>query len=121
MKQNIELILPRQMQLLCKLLDTTPTQLLQGFINAVNKSPHHPEIDYHQRAAADFYLLHSFTHPSTLGQTTMEIMLEELEIIRKLTESTDKLKHGDNSTYEIKQWYERWDKIKETINERNKK
>lgn len=33
MKQTIELNIPQQLQMLCELLETTPQQILQGFIN----------------------------------------------------------------------------------------
>lgn len=36
MKRTIELQIPRQLELLCKLLETTPQQVLQAFINNVS-------------------------------------------------------------------------------------
>lgn len=36
MKQTIELQIPKQLEMLCELLETTPQQVLQGFINDVS-------------------------------------------------------------------------------------
>ncbi len=36
MKQTIGLQIPKQLQMLCELLETTPEQVLQGFINDVS-------------------------------------------------------------------------------------
>ncbi len=54
MKQTITFEIPDQLQLLCDLLDTTPGEILQGFINDVSLSVNSGGSDERRMAVAYF-------------------------------------------------------------------
>jgi hypothetical protein len=54
MKQEIELNIPQQLQMLCELLETTPAQVLQSFINDVSLEVNSSGSDEREQATSYF-------------------------------------------------------------------
>jgi len=59
MKQMIELNVPKQLELLCDLLETTPQQILQGFINDVSLEVNSNGSD-ERRMAVEYFMRCSY-------------------------------------------------------------
>ena len=113
MKTNITLDIPRQLALLCSLLETTPERLLQSFIDDLTRTPQSNGSDQ-RMMAADYFLrcgygMHCFDYEQ------IETMLTELDCLRYERYQFDNEKEAEYRKHirkRINQWYTRWHKIK---------
>jgi hypothetical protein len=113
MKTNITLDIPRQLALLCSLLETTPERLLQSFIDDLSRTPQSNGSDERMMAAAYFlrcgYGMHCFDFDQ------VEEMLTELDCLRYERYQFEPEKEAEYRKHirkRINQWYTRWHKIK---------
>jgi hypothetical protein len=113
MKTNLTLDIPRQLALLCSLLEITPERLLQSFIDDLTRTLQSNGSDERILAAAYFlrcgYGIHCFDY----GQ--IETMLTELDCIRYERYQFDNEKEAEYRKHlqkRLKEWYTRWHKVK---------
>ena len=113
MKKIITLEIPEQLDLLCQLLEIAPEQVIQGFINDVSMSTGSNGSD-ERFMSADYFLrcgygMHIFDYQQ------QEQMLNELNTIRYnfyLFGNKQMAAYKRYRRKEIKDWYQRWNKIK---------
>ena len=111
MKKTIRLDIPKPLELLSTLLETTPEKLLQGFIDDLCRTPDSNGSD--ERLLAGEYFLRCGYGRDTFDYDQVEEMLLELECIRY-----ERYQFGDEKEAEyrkhiqrrINQWYTRWKK-----------
>jgi hypothetical protein len=113
MKTNVTLDIPRQLVLLCSLLEITPERLLQSFIHNLTRTQQSNGSDERMMAAAYFlrcgYGMHCFDYEQT------EEMLTELDCIRYERYQFDSEKEAAYRKHlqkRLKEWYTRWHKVK---------
>jgi hypothetical protein len=120
MKTNMTLDIPRQLELLCSLLETTPRHLLQSFIDDLTRTPQSNGSDERMMAAAYFlrcgYGMHCFDYDQ------VDEMLSELDCIRYERyqfNSDQETQYRKHARGRLKEWYTRWRKVKKTQSLRN--
>lgn len=113
MKKTIKLDIPKQLELLCSLLETTPERLLQGFIDDVTRTGQSNGSDERMMAAAYFlrcgYGIHCFDYEQA------ETILMELDCIRYERYQFGNEKEAEYRKHlqkRLKEWYTRWQKVK---------
>lgn len=113
MKKTIKLDIPRQLELLCSLMDMTPEDLLQSFINDVSHTTQSNGSD--ERMMADEYLLRIQPGQTRINTIEIKTMLLELDIIRyeRCQFAMDnEVAYKRHVRKRLKEWYTCWQKIK---------
>jgi hypothetical protein len=111
MKKNINLDIPKQLELLSSLLETTPQQLLQGFIDDLCRTQQSNGSD--ERILAGEYFLRCGYGMHCFDYDQAEEMLSELDCIRYAGCHCDNEKEQRRHIHKrIKEWYTTWKKIK---------
>ncbi len=110
MKQTMELQIPRQLALLCDLLEITPQQVLQGFINDLSQEVHASNGSDERNMAAAYFLRVGYgTHCYEWEQISQ--MFEELDLLRWQWPGNDPEKEKQYRqqcrTY-LKRWHQQW-------------
>jgi len=82
MKQTIELEIPQQLTLLCELLEITPQQILQGFVNDLSYEVHGSNGSDERRMAGEYFLRVGYGMDGYEWEQ-VEQMLLELDNLRK--------------------------------------
>ena len=106
MKQTIELQIPKQLELLCELLETTPQQILQTFINDVSLEVNSSGSDEREQATSYFMRCGHGMHRYEFDQ--VEQMFDGLNWLRwqqyeKKGKAFTNLRYGF-----LKQWFKEW-------------
>ena len=106
MKQTIELQIPKQLQMLCELLATTPQAVLQTFINDVSLEVNSSGSDEREQAVSYFmrcgYGMHRYEFEE------VEQMFDGLNWLR-WQQYEKKGKAFANLRYSfLKQWFKEW-------------
>ena len=109
MKTNVTLDIPRQLALLCSLLETTPERLLQSFIDDLSRTSQSNGSDERMMAAAYFlrcgYGIHCFDY----GQIeTMLIELDGIRYERYQFDSEKEPEYREHLQKRLKELYIRW-------------
>lgn len=109
MKQQITLNVPEQLQMLCELLETTPQQILQGFINDMSLEVGSNGGD-ERRMAVEYFLRVGYgTHRYEWEQ--IETMFDGLNWIRWQWPGNDTEKEKQYQRQRrafLKQWFREW-------------
>lgn len=106
MKQTINVHIPKQLELLCSLLETTPQQVLQGFIDDVSLEPGSNGSEERRMAVEYFMRVGYGIHRYESGQ--IETMFDGLNWLR-FQHYKKKRKVWANLRYRfLKRWYEEW-------------
>jgi hypothetical protein len=113
MKKSMNLDIPRPLELLCSLLETTPEKLVQGFIHDLCRTPQSHGND-ERILAGEYYLrcgygMHCFDYDQA------EEMLTDLECIRYERyqfDNEEEAVYRKHMQRRINQWYTRWQKQK---------
>ena len=120
MKKTIKLDIPKQLELLCSLLETTPERLLQSFIDDLTRTQQSNGSDERMMVAAYFlrcgYGMHCFDYEQT------EEMLTELDCIRYERyqfEPEKEAQYRKHIRKRINEWYTRWRKVKKVQSPRD--
>ena len=120
MKKTITLDIPRQLVLLCSLLEITPERLLQSFIDDLARTKQSNGSD-ERILAADYFLRCGYgIHCFDYGQ--IETMLIELDGIRYERYQFDSEKGAQYRKHlqtRLKEWHTRWHKIKKVQSPRD--
>jgi len=110
MKRTMELQIPRQLTLLCDLLEITPQEVLQGFINDLSQEVHASNGSDERKMAAAYFLRVGYGTGSYEWEQVSQ-MLEGLDILRGQWPGNDpeaeKNYRRQCRTY-LKQWYRQW-------------
>jgi hypothetical protein len=113
MKKTIKLNIPKQLELLCSLLETTPERVIQGFVDDVSLSQQSNGSDERMMATEYFmrcgYGMHLFDYQE------QEQMLEELNQIRYNFYHFGNDEMAAYKRYaqkEMKTWHNRWENVK---------
>ena len=111
MKQSIELQIPGQLAMLCELLEITPQQLLQGFINDLSLEVHYSNGSDERRMAGEYFMRVGYgMHRYSFDQ--VEQMFEGLNWLRLQWPGNDKEKEKQylqrRKGY-LKQWFQGWE------------
>ena len=106
MKQTIELQIPRQLELICELLETTPQQVLQVFINDVSLEVNSSGGDEREQAVSYFmrcgYGMHRYEFEE------VEQMFDGLNWLRwQQYEKKGKAFKALQSQF-LKEWFSEW-------------
>ena len=110
MKQQITLDIPRQLALLCELLETTPQAVLQGFIQDVSLEVHGSNGSDERSLAVEYFLRCGYgMHRYDWEQ--VRTMFAELDGLRRQWPGNDpaaaKQYRNQRSSF-LKQWYQQW-------------
>ena len=111
MKKTISLDIPRQLELLCTLMDTTPQELLQSFIHDVSRTPEGNGSD--EREMATEYLLRRGYGMHRFDYIQFRTMLLELDAIRyeRCQFAMDhEVAYKRHVRKRLKEWYTYWQK-----------
>jgi hypothetical protein len=107
MKQTIELQIPKQLELICELLDTTPQQVLQGFLNDVSLSWASNGSD--ERSMAVQYLLRVGYGMHRYDYEEIEMMFDGLNWLR-IQQYEKKGKDFSKLRYAfLREWFSGWE------------
>jgi len=115
MKKQIGLTIPKQLALLCKLLQTTPEQVLQAFINDLSQEVHSSGSD-ERRMAVEYFMRCSYGY-HRYGFEEIESMFEGLDRLRWQWPGNDKEKekgYQRERTAFLKNWYKECKAIKKS-------
>jgi hypothetical protein len=114
MKKTMKLDIPRQLELLCTLMDTTPEELLQSFIHDVSRTPQSNGSD--EREMATEYLLRCTQGQYHFDDVQIKTMLLELDVIRyercQFTEDKETA-YRKHTRKQLREWFSHWQKVKE--------
>lgn len=116
MKKTITLEIPRQLEMLCSLLETTPERVIQGFIDDVSLSRRSNGSD--ERMMATDYLLRCGYGMQFFDYDQQQEMLERLNQIRYdfyLFGNDQGAAYNRYAQKELKAWHVKWKKIKEQL------
>jgi len=106
MKQTIELQIPKQLEMLCELLETTPQQVLQGFINDVSLEVGSNGSD-ERRMAVEYFMRCCYGY-HRYDYEQIESMFDGLNWLR-WQQYEKKGKAFANLRYSfLKQWHKQW-------------
>jgi len=106
MKQTIELQIPKQLEMLCELLETTPQQVLQGFINDVSLEVGSSGSD-ERRMAVEYFMRCCYGY-HRYEYEQIESMFDGLNWLR-WQQYEKKNKAFTNLRYSfLKQWFKKW-------------
>jgi hypothetical protein len=116
MKQMIEIRVPKQLELLCDLLETTPQQVLQGFINDLSLEVHYSNGSDERRMAVEYFLRVGYgMHCYEWEQ--VEQMFDGLNWLRWQWPGNDPEKEKQyirERRVFLKQWFRQW-KVKRKV------
>jgi hypothetical protein len=113
MKKTIKLDIPKQLELLCSLLEITPQRVIQGFIDDVSLSQQSNGSD--ERMMATEYFMRCGHGMHLFDYQEQEQMLEGLNQIRYNFYHFGNDEMAAYKRYaqkEMKTWHNRWDKVK---------
>ena len=106
MKQTIELQIPKQLELICELLETTPQQVLQSFINDVSLEVGSNGSD-ERRMAVEYFMRCCYGY-HRYDYEQIEQMFDGLNWLR-WQQYEKKGKAFTNLRYSfLKQWFKQW-------------
>jgi len=106
MKKQITLNVPKQLELICELLETTPQQILQSFINDVSLEVGSSGGD-ERRMAVEYFLrvgygMHRYDYEQ------VEEMFDGLNWLRFQQYEKKGNAYANLKTNFLKQWFKRW-------------
>lgn len=110
--QDLRLMLPKQFQLLCKLAEVTPHELLDRFMNDLGQeSWKRRENDAVRKALIDYFILCGYGQ-KWYSEADLRQMFQELDAIGMLWPREAKMKMIDlhagwRNTYQ-KYWFKKW-------------
>jgi hypothetical protein len=113
MKRTLKLEIPRQLELLCSLLETTPERVIQGFIDDVSQSRGSNGSD--ERWMAAEYFLRCGYGMSNFDYDKAEQMIVELNDIRRdwyNFGSSQEARYRKYKQKQLKTWYKKWQQVK---------
>ncbi|SRR6266498_491742 len=114
MKKTITLEIPKQLEMLCNLLETTPERVIQGFVDDVSLSQRSNGSD-ERMMATDYFMRCGYgMHLFEFDQ--VQEMLEGLNQIRYdfYSFGNDQMAaYKQHAQKELKQWQSKWKKVKE--------
>lgn len=109
MKQTIELQIPKQLELICQLLETTPQQVLQSFINDVSLEVNSSGGD-ERRMAVEYFMRCCYGY-HRYDYEQIETMFDGLNWLRYQWPGNDEEKEKQylqqRKTF-LKQWFKEW-------------
>lgn len=109
-KQTIEVSIPKQLELLCELLETTPVQVLQGFINDLSLEVHGSNGSDERSMAVEYFLRVGYgMHRYELDQ--VQQMFDGLNWLRWQWPGNDAEKerqYRKQRTASLKKWFKEW-------------
>jgi hypothetical protein len=114
MKRTMKLDIPRQLELLCTLFETTPEEVIQGFIYDVSQDGHSNGSD-ERWMSADYFLRCGYGLGRLDGQHAHQIIAELCSIRREYVSFPDKDKEAGYIKLKQKQlraWYKEWKQAK---------
>ena len=109
MKQQITLDIPKQLALICELLETTPERVLQGFINDVSLEVNSSGSD--ERAMAVEYFLRCGHGMHRYDFEEVQQMFDGLNGLRRQWPGNDpaaEKQYRKQCSSFLKQWYKSW-------------
>ena len=109
MKKQITLNIPRQLLLLCDLLETTPEQVMQGFINDVSLEVNSSGSD-ERRIAVEYFMRVGYGY-HLYDMDQIESMFDGLNWLRWQWPGNDEQKekkYRRQRTAFLKNWYKEW-------------
>ena len=109
MKPPLTLEIPKQLALLCDLLDTTPQEILQGFIDDLSLEVHSSGSD-ERRMAVEYFMRVSYgIHLYEWDQ--IQQMFDDLNWLRLQWPGNDEVKEkqylADRKAF-LKRWFKEW-------------
>ena len=109
MKQTIGLQIPKQLELICELLETTPQQVLQSFINDVSLEVNSSGGD-ERRMAVEYFMRCCYGY-HRYDYEQIETMFDGLNWLRCQWPGNDEEKEKEyqqqRKTF-LKQWFKEW-------------
>lgn len=105
MKQNIKLKIPKQMQMLCAMLDLEPQTILQTFMDDVNLASEGMNPDDRRRMAT-FYLYRCAEDNEKYKGYQIDVMFKELNTL---------LEKCPNDEAAFKAFFKKWPKAWQTL------
>ena len=109
MKQTMTLEIPKQLELICELLETTPQQILQGFINDLSLEVNSSGSDERRMAVEYFMRVGYGMHHYSFEE--VETMFDGLNWLRWQWPGNDEEKKKEYQQQRkafLKQWFKKW-------------
>jgi hypothetical protein len=110
MKQQITVDVPKQLEMLCELLETTPQAILQGFVNDLSLEVHYSSGSDERRMAGEYFMRCCYGyHRYDFEQ--IEQMFDELNWIRLQWPGNDagkEKKYQQQRKVFLKKWLKDW-------------